>query len=252
MIDEEFSEGTSFIHTIDPRIKIVITVFFSAVVAVSNNFPALLAALFPAIFLVAIAKLSIRHVGMRLLLVNGLIAFLWIFLPVTFNGEKLIALGPFSLSKEGIALAFQITLKCNTILLVMIAMLSTTPVFNLGHAMRALYLPGKIVHLFLFTYRYIHVIFQEYVRLTNAMKMRGFVPRSNLHTYRSYAYLVGMLLVRSYDRAERIHRAMLLRGFSGRYYALSRFSIGRGDVLYLAAMLIMIFSLIGIQWVATG
>jgi cobalt/nickel transport system permease protein len=83
------------------------------------------------------------------------------------------------------------------------------------------------------------------------MKMRGFVPRSDIHTYRCYAYLVGMLLVRSYDRAERINQAMLLRGFSGRYYSLRQFSVGRGDIVYLTAMVIMILCLIGIQWVVT-
>jgi len=221
------------------------------VVAVSYNFAALTTALFLSIFLVAAARLSIPHVGKRLLLANGLIVFLWIFLPLTYNGETSLALGPLSLSREGVIYALRITLKCNAIVLAMMATLSTTPVFNLGHAMRELHVPGKIVHLFLFTYRYIHVIFQEYMRLTNAMKVRGFVPCSNMHTYRSYAYLVGMLLVRSYDRAERIHRAMLLRGFNGRYYSLNRFSIGRGDILYLSGMLIAILGLVWMQWVRT-
>jgi cobalt/nickel transport system permease protein len=130
----------------------------------------------------------------------------------------------------------------------MIALLATTPIFTLGRAMSKLYFPDKIIHLFLFTYRYIHVIFQEYRRLTNAMRIRGFMPRTNIHTYRSYAYLVGMLLVRSYDRAERIHRAMLCRGFSGKYYTLSRFSINIGDILYLSLMLAAILGLVFLQW----
>ncbi len=251
MIEEEFSEGTSFIHGLDPRVKVVVTLLFSVVVAVSYNFSALTAALILSIFLVATARLSIFHVGKRLLLANGLIAFLWIFLPLTYNGEASLVLGPLSLSREGLIYALRITLKCNTIVLAMMATLSTTPVFDLGHAMRELYVPGKIIHLFLFTYRYIHVIFQEYMRLTNAMKVRGFVPRSDMHTYRSYAYLVGMLLVRSYDRAERIHQAMLLRGFNGRYYSLNQFSIGRGDILYLSALLIAILGLVWMQWVRT-
>lgn len=251
MVEEEFSEGTSFLHGLDPRVKIVVTLFFSVVVAVSQNFSALTAALFLSIFLVAAARLSIRHAGKRLLLANGLIVFLWVFLPLTYNGEVSFALGPLSLSREGVIYALRITLKCNTIILAMMATLSTTPVFNLGHAMRELHVPGTIVHLFLFTYRYIHVISEEYERLTNAMKMRGFVPRSNMHTYRSYAYLVGMLLVRSYDRAERIHQAMLLRGYNGKYYSLCRFSIGGGDVFYLLAMLIAVLALVWMQWLRT-
>ena len=82
------------------------------------------------------------------------------------------------------------------------------------------------------------------------MRIRGFVPRTNIHTYRSYAYLVGMLLVRSYDRAERIHKAMLCRGFSGKYYTLSRSSIKIGDILYLSLMLAAILGLAFLQWKA--
>jgi cobalt/nickel transport system permease protein len=83
------------------------------------------------------------------------------------------------------------------------------------------------------------------------MRIRGFIPKTNIHTYKSYAYLVGILLVRSYDRAERIHKAMLCRGFTGRYYTLSRFSVRTGDLVYLTVMLAAILGLVMLQWKAT-
>ena len=252
MIEEQFTTGESFIHSLDPRVKIIVAILFSVVVAVSSNFLALFPALAVSLFLIILARLSMRRVFYRLLLVNGLILFLWLFLPFTHEGEALFTIGPLVGTKEGVLYAIQITVKCNAILLAMIALLATIPVFTLGHAMNQLCFPDKIVHLFLFTYRYIHVIFQEYRRLINAMKMRGFVPGTNMHTYRSYAYLVGMLLVKSYDRAERIHRAMLCRGFSGKYYTLSRFSIKIRDILYLSLMLAAIVGLVFLQWRATA
>ena len=251
MIEEEFSTGNSFVHRLDPRVKIISAVLFSVVVAVSDNFAALLSALTVSLFLIVLTKLSIRKVLYRLLLVNGLILFLWLFLPFTYRGEALFNMGPLVGTREGVLFAGRITIKCNTILLAMIALLATTPIFSLGHAMSRLYCPDKLVYLFLFTYRYVHVIFLEYRKLINAMKIRGFVPRTNIHTYRSYAYLVGMLLVRSYDRAERIYKAMLCRGFSGRYYTMNRFSIKAGDIFYLSMMLIVIFGLVIFQWIAT-
>jgi len=247
-IEEQFSTGHSFVHKLDPRVKIIVAILYSIVVAVSSNFSALLPALGISVFLVVLSTLSIRKVLYRLLLVNGLIIFLWVFLPFTYKGGSLFTIGPLVGTKEGVLYASQITVKCNAILLVMIAMLSTTPISTLGHAMGQLYFPDKIIHLFLFTYRYIHVIFQEYNRLINAMRIRGFKPQTNLHTYRSYAYLVGMLLVRSYDRAERIHKAMLCRGFHGKYYTLSRFSIKIGDILYMSLMLSAILGLMVLQW----
>ena len=64
------------------------------------------------------------------------------------------------------------------------------------------------------------------------------------------AYLVGMLLVRSYDRAERIHKAMLCRGFRGKYHTLSQFSVTRGDVAYFMIMVSVILGMVLIQWKA--
>ncbi len=250
MIEEQFSAGESIVHGLDPRIKIIVAILFSAVVAVSSSFLALFTALAVSLSLIVLARLSAKAVFYRLLLVNGLILFLWLLLPFTFKGEALFTIGPLVGTREGVLYASQITVKCNAILLAMIALVATIPIFTLGHAMRQLHFPDKIIHLFLFTYRYIHVILQEYHRLTNAMKIRGFIARTNIHTYRSYAYLVGMLLVKSYDRAERVYKAMLCRGFSGRYYTLSRFSIKTGDILYLSLMLAAILGLVVLQWSA--
>ena len=251
MIEEPFSTGNSIIHSLDPRVKIIVVTLFSVVVATSSRFLALLPALAISLFLVTMARLPIKKVFYRLLLVNGLILFLWLVLPFTYNGHKLFTIGPFIATKEGILLAGQITVKSNSILLSMIALLSTTQIFSLGHAMGQLHFPDKITHLFLFTFRYIHVIYQEYHRLINAMKMRGFVPRTNMHTYKSYAYLVGMLLVKSYDRAERIHKAMLCRGFNKKYHSLTQFSLKMEDIFCLSLMLAVISGLVVLQWIVT-
>jgi cobalt/nickel transport system permease protein len=250
MIEEQFSTGESFVHSLDPRVKIIVAILYSVVIAVSSNFLALLPALVVAVILIILAKLPIAKVFYRLLFVNGLILFLWFLLPFTLRGDTLFTVGPLVGTKEGVLYASQITVKSNAILLTTIALVATTPVFTLGHAMSKLCFPNKIVHLFLFTYRYIHVIFQEYHRLTNAMRIRGFMPRTNIHTYKSYAYLVGMLLVRSYDRAERIHKAMLCRGFTGKYYTLSRFSVKIGDIFYLSVMVAIVLGLVILQWIA--
>jgi cobalt/nickel transport system permease protein len=250
MIEEQFSSGESLVHGLDPRMKLITAFTYAAVVALSSGFPALLAALAVSLVLIVIARLPMRKVLYRLVVVNGLILFLWIFLPFTYQGEAWFAFGPLQASREGIVFAIQITLKCNAILLALIALVATMPVATLGHAMGRLRVPDILIQLFLFTYRYIHVIFQEYDRLRNAMKARGFVPRTNTHTYRSYAYLMGMLLVRSYDRAERIHKAMLCRGFRGKYHTLSQFSVTRGDVAYLMIMVSVILGMVLIQWKA--
>ena len=105
----------------------------------------------------------------------------------------------------------------------LMALLATMPVATLGHALRNLGLPTKLVYLLMITYRYLFVFEQAYQRLIRAARVRGFTPGTNLHSYRTYAYLAGMLLVRAWSRAERVSNAMKCRGFSGKFYALNQF-----------------------------
>ena len=105
------------------------------------------------------------------------------------------------------------------------------PLATLGYALNRLRVPDKIVHLLLMTYRYVFVLEQEYQRLMRAVKIRGFQPATNLHTYRTYAYVVGMLFVRAAERAERVQQAMLCRGFKRKFYCLQEFKADRGGHL---------------------
>jgi cobalt/nickel transport system permease protein len=200
------------------------------------QFSALTAALTAAVTLTGLARLRATEVLKRLLVVNGFIIFLWVAVPLTFPGEALFHLGPLAAAREGVELAGRITLKSNAIVLAFIALVATMPFATAGHALHRLRVPDKIVHLMLMTYRYIFVLEQEYRRLTRAAVIRGFRPGTNLHTYRTYAYLVGMLLVKAVDRAERVRWAMLCRGFQRRFYSLQEFRAGASGVAFLVLM----------------
>ncbi len=154
---------------------------------------------------------------------------MWLFLPFTTPGETIYAIGPFTIQREGVYQALLITLKSNSIILMALALLGTSQIFTLVHAMSHLWVPDKLVHLFFFCFRYIHVIQDEYHRLSNAMKMRGFKPKTNIRTYRAYSYLVGMLLIRSFNRSKRILQAMRCRGFKGKFYILHHYEMKRYD-----------------------
>jgi cobalt/nickel transport system permease protein len=94
------------------------------------------------------------------------------------------------------------------------ALLATMTVDTLGHTLNRLRLPDKMVHMLLITYRYLFVIEQEYQRLVQGPEDPQLPSRkTNLHSYRTYAYLVGMLFVRASERARRVHNAMICRGF---------------------------------------
>ncbi|NJB67120.1 cobalt/nickel transport system permease protein [Desulfobaculum xiamenense] len=237
MLDEHFAYGTSPVHALDPRVKITAATAFSVVVAVSQHPHTLYAALAVSVALLAAARLDARPVLRRLLGVNAFIAFLWLFIPFSVPGEAVLSVWKLVASREGLELAGLITLKSNAIVIAFTALIATTPVPDLGHALRKLHVPDKLGWLLIFTYRHIFLIAQEYQRLNAAMKVRGFRPRTDLHTYRSYASLIGMVLVRSWDRSERVYQAMLCRGFNGTFHSLNGFAHSTRDILFLASML---------------
>jgi len=245
---EEFAEGSSLLHRLDPRIKILIAGSFSLVVALADRYLVLLAGLGGALVLIALAGLGFSRVAGRLAMVNIFVLFLWAFLPFSHPGQVLFRLGPLAATREGILYTLAITLKSNTIVLAIIALLATSTIFTLIHALRHLKVPDKLVHLLFFTFRYFQVIHQEYLRLRAAMRIRCFHPRTNMHTYRSLAYLVGMLLVRSFDRSERIYQAMLCRGYRGRLWILGHFHLHRRDVLFSGIMAVYVAALAVGQW----
>jgi cobalt/nickel transport system permease protein len=244
LIKENFSEGDSLLHKLDPRVKIIVALLFSVIVAVSDKYTSLIGALFFAIVAVILARLRTREVISRLLVVNSFIFLLWLMLPFTFPGKNIYTLGSLNISQEGIKYALLITIKSNSIILVGIALLSTSSIFNLVHALRHLYLPDKLTQLFFFTYRYTQTIHSEYIRLNNALRIRGFKAQTNFHTYRTYAYLVGMMLVRSYDRSKRVYDAMLCRGFKGKLWTLNHFVFKKSDFI---TGIVMISCIMGVM-----
>ena len=245
---EELANGDSFVHRLDPRGKLLVVFLFSIVVAGANRFQVLLGSLTLGLLMVLATKVPARELIKRLLPVNMLILFLWLFLPFTFGGEPLFFMGSLTVTREGVFYATRISIKSNAMMLMLIALVASTPIFSMGHAMHQLKIPKKIVHLFFFTYRYIHAIYREYLRLKNSIKIRGFIPKTNLHTYKTYAYMVGMLLVRSFDRAHRVHNAMLCRGFKGDLYSLKKFSFKTNDIVSMILMIAMIVIMGVMEW----
>jgi cobalt/nickel transport system permease protein len=245
---QEFHLSDSIVHRLDPRAKIILTAMFSIVTAVSGSITVSLVALCGGVILSIIASVPFKPLIKRIALVNGFILFLWIFLPLTYPGDTILKLGPVALTREGLLYAALITLKSNAILLVVISLLGASSVFALVHALHHLAAPDKLIHLFFFCYRYIHVIMEEYNRLKDAARVRGFKPGFNAHTYKTYAYFVGMMLVRSYDRSARILAAMKCRGFKGKFYILHHYGMGNNDYAFSAVTTLFIASLALMSW----
>jgi len=223
-------------------------VIFSVFMAAVNRFPTLGLALAAAIVAALLADLSIGELFKRLAPLNVFMLFLIVLVPLTAGGAPLVEVGPLSFSRDGFLLAARVVLKGNAIMAALAGLLGTLDIIALGHALHHLHVPDKLAHLLLFTARYLDVLRREQRRLVAAMKIRGFRPRMNLHTYRTYGHLVGMLLVRSLDRSERVLAAMKCRGFRGHFYLLDHFSFSRFDALCAALAAAVLGLLACVEW----
>ena len=246
MVCETFHQGDSIIHRLDPRLRIVVAFAFSVLVALSARFSVLWSGLALGAVMAVAARLPLVPLVKRLLPLNLFMLLLFVLLPVTAPGRVLLHVGPLAVREAGVLLAAAVAIKANAIMLCLTALLSTMDLITLGHAFGHLRVPDKLTHLFLFTVRYLGVLHHEYQRLLSAMRVRAFRPRMNMHTYRAIGWLVGMLLVRSFDRAERIAAAMKCRGFRGRFYLFDHFAFARRDALFGAVSLLV---LVALAWV---
>ncbi len=243
MIQEPFASGDSAIHQLSPTLRVVAAAAYSFLVALAHGLPTLAVALVFSLLMVLFARLPLGKVLQRFTVVLGFLLLIWAILPWTYKGEILYQFGPLALSRPGVLLCLEISLKSIAILLAMIALVSTMTTARLGHALNRLHLPDKLVYLILITYRYIFVIEQEYQRLMRAVRIRNFSPGTNLHTYRTYAWLLGMLFVRSAERAKRVHQAMVCRGFSGKFYSLLESPRGYRNWVFVILMSLSLLSL---------
>lgn len=233
---------------VDPRSRILAALAFSLLVAVANRPAAVLVALAVAAGCAALSGLPISTIARRMTPVNVFMLLLVALMPLTSGGREIGSLGPLRYGEEGLRLALIIAVKGNAIVLMLVALLGSLDVTTVGHALSHLHVPDKLTHLLLFTIRYLDVLRREYARLHGAMKLRGFRPKANMHTYRTYAHLIGMLLVRSLDRSERVVAAMKCRGFRGHFYLLDHFHFSRRDIPFALVSVVAIAALGCLEW----
>ncbi len=224
--------GDTVVHRLDPRGRIILSAVFSLLLALSINFGVLGIGVTLGVFLVLLARIPAAPLARRLLRLNSFMAVVFILVPVTYPGRAAFTVGTLNYTVEGLTWCAVLILKANAIVLTLTALLGTVELFELGHAFQHLCVPDKLIHLFMFTLRYLDVLHHEYENLLRAMKTRAFRPRMNRHTYASYGNLVAMLLVRSLERSERIMAAMKCRGFRGRFYIFRHFEFHRRDLVF--------------------
>lgn len=220
----------TYVHRVDARVKVIVTLLFILTVISYPKYEVIELAplfLFPAL-MVSLGDIPVLFLLRKVLIVSPFAIFIGIFNPifdpgtVTVFGLKLSAGW---LSFLSILLKFTLTISAALILI------ATTSFPGVCHALGKLKVPALFVSQLLFLYRYLFVLAEETMRIVRARDLRSFGKRGT--EAKVAARIIGSLFLRTVERAERIYRAMLSRGFRGEIPVLRRHDLTKGDVLFL-------------------
>jgi cobalt/nickel transport system permease protein len=231
----------------DPRSRILLACGF-ALTVVSLDSPLAAAAALPlGAALAFFGGLGIGSLLRRIAALQLLLLAVLLTLPFATPGAPAFYLGPIAASREGLVTALLIALKANAVLLAMLGLLGGMAAAQLGQALARLGAPARLAWLLMLTLGQIQLLERERQRLQRAVRARAFVPRANLHTWRSLGQMVGMLLIRALERAERLRAAMRCRGFDGELRPLHRSDWRAADTALLMTGVVLLWLLVSLN-----
>jgi cobalt/nickel transport system permease protein len=212
----DWATGNSPLHRMDSRWKLaaILTVAVAIVLADNWRIP-VLACVSTGLWL-RYAGLPWNWIGSRLGSLAAFLALLVTVLPFSVPGPGW-TFGPIHFSFRGMELAALIAARAVTVSGLALLLLATTPLDRLLRGLVALRVPGLAVQLLSMTLRYVYLLGDEFSRVRLALRSRGYRHQFSAHSYRTTANVVGSLVVRSQERAERVAQAMLCRGFTGKW-----------------------------------
>ena len=252
---EQLAAGDSIVHRLDPRAKLVAVLAFVIVSAVLPAWPLVRFAPLAGLVVVglAFARLPWAFVLARCLLVLPFVGLVAIFLPFTRGEQVLVELPGVGLPiyREGLQLALAILVKGTLAILAVSWLVFTTPFHRLLLSLRALKVPRVIVAVLGFLFRYLDLLADEGLRARRARQARS-PGRARRWRGRSTGGLVGRLLLRTLDRAERVHRAMVARGYDGEVHTLGRLVFRPADLAFSLLALGLLAPATAAGWLLGG
>ncbi|ALC15429.1 cobalt ABC transporter, permease protein CbiQ [Desulfuromonas soudanensis] len=222
--------GDTPLHRLDPRAKLVTTLVFVVTVVSFGRYQ--IAALLPfALFPMALilrGELPAGYLGKKLLIAAPFAFFVGILNP-WLDPAPLLHFGGVTVSGGWVSFA-SILLRFGLTVSAALVLIATTSFAGVCMALEKLGAPKIFALQLLFLYRYLFVLVDEGQRLVRARALRSFAGRGM--GMKIFGHLIGQLLLRTVDRAQRIHLAMLCRGFDGDIRLLRRSHIGRPEVIF--------------------
>lgn len=249
---DRYQETESFIHRLDPRLKVLTTILFIVSNALLPD-RAWLAFFCAWIFLLVCNALS--KLGWEYTLKRSLIALPFALIAITVlfttKGAPLFSFEIFSvhweISSAGIIRFAAILIRSWLSVQMAILLVAATRFPDLIHALEHLRVPKILTAVIAFLYRYLFVLADESFRLLRAREARSAAAEGMLRggsvVWRAKVAgnMIGQLFLRSYERSDRIYQAMTARGYQGRLYTMNPHEMKSADYFSAALMLAIIF-----------
>jgi cobalt/nickel transport system permease protein len=228
---DTLAAGESVLHRLDPRAKVITTLMY--IVAVVSFDKYTLSAMTPfflyPVIMISFGGLPRRYLLRKVLMVAPLAIVVGIFNPLMDRGI-LFHIGPVGISGGWVSF---ISIFMRSVLTVAAAfiLVSLTGFNAVCGALKKFGVPKPFVVQLLFFYRYIFVLTDEAERMARARSLRSFNPGAM--SFRTFIPLIGHLLLRTLDRAERIYLAMCCRGFDGNIRMVRSLKNGSREIVFV-------------------
>ncbi|MGD9809181.1 MAG: cobalt ECF transporter T component CbiQ [Deferribacterales bacterium] len=227
---DEMAEMGSPLHRVAPQAKLIATLFFIITVASFDKYTVLQLLpfyIFPAV-MISYGGLSARFFMKSVLIVSPFAVVIGIFNPL-IDHHVVANIGGLDISGGWVSF-LSILLRFTLTVTAALVLISLTGFTRICSAMESLYVPKVFVVQLMFLYRYIFVLMEEADRMLTASSMRLFGKKMG---FRLYVSFLGHLLLRTMDRAQRIHLAMFSRGFDGTIRCSGDCGMSRSDMLFV-------------------
>jgi cobalt/nickel transport system permease protein len=207
--------GHSPVHRAPAHLKILALLGFVLVVVATPREWYAAYAVYAAVLagVVTIAKVPPTYLLKRMVVEVPFVVFA-VLLPFVAQGPRTDVLG-LSVSEHGLLAAWGLLVKGTLGVLASLTLAATTEPQDLLVGLERLRMPTLLVQIMGFMVRYLEVVTTELQRMKVARESRGFSARNSRH-WPVLAKSAGALFIRSYERGERVHLAMLSRGYTGR------------------------------------
>ncbi|MFF4311332.1 cobalt ECF transporter T component CbiQ [Streptomyces sp. NPDC001507] len=226
-----YRHAPSRVHVLPPHTKLA-AVFAFVVVVVSTPRTAMWAFALYAVLLAVVARHARVPAGFllgRLLIEVPFVAFA-VLMPFVAEGGRTDVLG-LSLSVNGLWGAWNVLVKGTLGVAASVLLAATTELRELLLGLERLKLPPLLVQIASFMIRYGDVVTDEMRRMRIARRSRGFEARGVRH-WGVLAKSAGALFIRSYERGERVHLAMVSRGYTGAMPVIDEVTASRAEWSY--------------------